>query len=237
MPRPKHTEHTKPIRIGAAELVQEAILSGHLRPGDEVPQLKLAQKLGLSQASLREALQELEHRGLLVRKGRTRAIIDLSEDDLAKIYQLRVILEPVACRLATSRWSERISDELETCLAQMEEAARKGDYREHLRLDLEFHRIIWRNQPNPHLARQLEMLCFPLFAFELVQRSESGYLNFERTIRQHRFILGLLRSQDEQRVERLVRRLIDRFHRLDLADYRQFRRLGGAASAAQAPGN
>lgn len=234
MTKPKRPQRAKPIRIEAAELVQNAILSGHLRPGEEVPQLKLSRKLGLSQASLREALQELEHRGLLLRKGRTRVIIDLSEDDLAKMFQLRGILEPVACRLAASHWNDKISDQLEAGLALMEDAARQGNYREHLRLDLEFHRHIWLNQPNQYLARQLEMICFPLFAFELVQRSEFGYLNFERTIRQHRFILSLLQSRDENRVERLVRRLIDRFHRLDLADYRAFRKRASNVSSSGA---
>ncbi len=223
MPENKQTRLSNPIRMGAAALVQEAILAGHMKPGDELPQLKLAQKLGLSQASLREALQELEHRGLLVRKGRTRAIINLSEDELAQLFQLRGVLEPLACRLAADCWTEKAGQELEQCLAQMRCAAERNDYREHLRLDLEFHRLIWQSQPNKYLSAHLEMICFQLFAFELIERAEAAYLDFNRTIQQHRFILTLLRSRDGDRVERLIRRLIDRFHRLDLADYRRFR--------------
>lgn len=213
----------KPIRIKAADLVQQAILSGRLSPGSEIPQLKLARSMGLSQASVREALQELEHRGLIVPHGRTRTIIDLSEDDLYQMCQVRMLLEPVACRLAAENWTPTFCECLESNLAAMQAAAHAGNWREILRVDLEFHRAIWRHQSNRYLEKHLNILCVPLFAYALVRRKDSGVPENYRLVAQHRTIVNMLRTRDGPRVERLLRRIIERDNRQDLAEYRRLR--------------
>jgi DNA-binding GntR family transcriptional regulator len=221
---PKPTEPVKfkqPIRLVAADQLQEAILSGRYQPGQEVPQLKLAASLGLSQASTREAIQELEHRGLLVRRGRTRTVTDLSEDELADIFQVRTVLEPLACRLAANHWNRSADQALEQCLLEMREAGGEGNYQRQLRADLEFHRALWKHQPNRQLERHLNVLCVPLFAYELVVRADSGYIDYERSFREHHLILSVLRTRDGNRAERIMKRLVEKFHREDRADYRR----------------
>jgi DNA-binding GntR family transcriptional regulator len=214
-------DRSKPIRQRAANLVQEAVLRGHLQPGDEISQLTLARELGLSQASLREALQELEHRGLLEKRGRTWLITRLSEDDLSELYQVRALLEPLACRLAACGFTQRLGEQLDQCLARMTEAARAVDYPEHSRSDIEFHQLIWKSQPNRLLEKHLNLLCLPLFAYDLVKRKELVNLDFERSLRQHRLIVDLLRTRDGERTERIVRRLMQTFHRHDVEDFRR----------------
>jgi DNA-binding GntR family transcriptional regulator len=207
-------------RLDVADAVEEAILSGYLLPGQEIPQLELARRLKLSQSAVREALQELEHRGLVVRRGRTRQVIRFTEDELAAIYQVRVVLEPLACRLAACHWDAAADRQLEDCYLRMSQYAEQRDYRAHARADIEFHRVIWKQQPNRFLQRHLEMLCMPLWAFDLVERAPSAYLDFERSLRQHRTIMAALRTRNGERAERIVRRLIERFHRQDIEDFR-----------------
>jgi DNA-binding GntR family transcriptional regulator len=214
-------ERHKPIRQRAANLVQEAILRGHLQPGDEISQLALAKDLGLSQASVREALQELEHRGLLEKRGRTWLITRLSEDDLGELYQIRALLEPLACRLAASHFNQGAGEQLDECLSRMTRASRGGDYPEHSRADMEFHQLIWRIQPNRLLEKHLNILCLPLFAYDLVKRTELDCMDFERSLRQHRLVVEVLRTHDGEKTEKVVRRLIQRFHRQDMIDFRR----------------
>lgn len=218
-------DRSKPVRYQAVSMIEEAILHGHVRPGEEVPQLKLSQLLGLSQPLIREALQELEHRGLVVKRGRVRTVTNLTEQDLGSIFEVRLLLEPFACRLAAYSWTQRMSDELEHCLAQMRKAAEEQDYRFHISLDMEFHRTIWRHQPNRQLERLLNVLCTPLFAYELVWRGGPGCLDFEWNLRQTQKILTVLRTRDGERSERVVRHIIGRFQRHDLADYRRLKEI------------
>src|SRR5687768_8159377 len=114
---------SKPARAGAVDVLQQAILDGKLRPDEDVPQLKLAEQLGLSQTTIREALQELEHRGLIVKRGRTRSVISLTYSELADMYQVRGLLEPFACHLAAYHWTDSADREAEDCLALAERAA------------------------------------------------------------------------------------------------------------------
>jgi DNA-binding GntR family transcriptional regulator len=215
---------SRPARLEVADIVQEAILRGQLAPGQEIPQLDLARRLGLSQSAVREALQELEHRGLVVRRGRRREVIRLTEDDLADLYQVRAVLEPLACRLAAYGWNKDFDDRLENCLYAMRRGAADKDYPAHARADAEFHRTIWRHQPNRALERQLEILWMPYFAYDLVERAPNAFLDFERSLRQHRTIITALRTRDGERAEKVVRRLIERFHRQDIADFRALER-------------
>ena len=218
-------DRSKPLRHQAVNMIEEAILHGHVRPGEEVPQLKLSKLLGLSQPSIREALQELEHRGLVVKRGRVRSVTNLSEQDLGSIFEVRLLLEPFACRLAAYSWTQQMSDELEHCLVLMRKSAEERDYRRHISFDMEFHRTIWRHQPNRQLERLLNVLCTPLFAYELVWRGGTGCLDFDWNLRQTQKILMVLRTREGERSERVVRHIVERFQRHDLADYRRLKQM------------
>jgi DNA-binding GntR family transcriptional regulator len=58
-----------PLYFQVAEQIESAIHDGHLRPGDRIPnEVALADQLGLSRPTMRQAIQTLVDKGLLVRK-------------------------------------------------------------------------------------------------------------------------------------------------------------------------
>lgn len=82
-------------------------MSGEIPPGEWLRQEPLAERLGVSQATVREALKRLVSEGLAVHvphKG-VKAVT-LSIDDLEDIYDIRAYLEGLANRLASARISE-----------------------------------------------------------------------------------------------------------------------------------
>lgn len=226
-------DESGPIRVAAANFLQNAILNGELRPGQEIPQQRLSQEMGFSQSSLREALQELETRGLIMKSGRSWTVTQLSLDDLADIYQLRAVLEPAACRLAAHHWSQELNDKLEDLIQQMHQAALDKDYFRHAQADMEFHRSIWSCQPNRLLEKYLNQVCMRLWAYDLVERCGCAYLDFDRSLRQHRTILSVLNARDGVRAEKVVRRLVERFHRQDIVDFNAIREAGGSETPGE----
>jgi DNA-binding GntR family transcriptional regulator len=82
------------------------------------------------------------------------------------------------------------------------------------------------------LEKHLNILCLPLFAYDLVERSEITCMDFGRSLRRHRMIVDVLRSRDGDRAERVVRRLIRRFHRQDLADIERIHQQTAGVPAA-----
>lgn len=87
----------------AEQRLRQAILRGEFGPGDALVISTLAEQMGLSATPLREALRNLAADGLveLHSHGKARvAQVDLGEAN--EIYELRLMLEPVALERAVS---------------------------------------------------------------------------------------------------------------------------------------
>jgi GntR family carbon starvation induced transcriptional regulator len=79
--------------------LRQAILSGELAPGEKIRPNELAAKWGVSPTPLREALLRLEGDGLIESIPQRGARVTLlTRDSLNELYELRLLLEPVALR-------------------------------------------------------------------------------------------------------------------------------------------
>jgi len=87
--------------------LHDAIVAGHLAPGERLPIEELGVALGMSAMPIREALRRLDAAGLVEniphRGGR---VTQLSIPDLAEVYEARLALEPLAVRRAAERFGE-----------------------------------------------------------------------------------------------------------------------------------
>ncbi|MCI0423819.1 MAG: GntR family transcriptional regulator [Acidobacteria bacterium] len=217
MAKVKQLSTTK--RHQAARLLEKAIMTGQLRPGERLHEMKLASELNVSQACIREALQELEGLGFVIKyPNRGSFVMDLTKQDLRQIYQVRRQLEPLACALAAPLLEQEKLERLQDCLREMEVTAENHDYRAHVDADFRFHVLIWESQPNRYLERTLKAVCLPLFAGALVRRPSTD-VNFSRIVRQHQLILSALQTGDASLAARVMQRILDRFLRQDLLDY------------------
>ena len=87
---------TKPLRTSVFEALRGAIIAGRLRPGDPIREVPLGRELGVSQNTVREALLQLEARGLVVRTpNKQTTVTNLSRADIWERVCLRIILEAV----------------------------------------------------------------------------------------------------------------------------------------------
>ncbi|MEO7653713.1 MAG: GntR family transcriptional regulator [Bryobacteraceae bacterium] len=118
------------ITLGAqtAEILRSSILRGELKAGQKLVERDLAEVMGISQGSIREALRDLEYEGLVAKKTNTATYVtQLSKEQVAGIVEVRVELEPVAFLLARRRTSPAGMEELETLVREIGEGvAGKG---------------------------------------------------------------------------------------------------------------
>lgn len=83
-----------PTRERIAAEIKESILEGHLEPGSELIQEKIAETLGVSRMPVREAFLILERDGFVtLEKGRKYRVSSLTLDDIHEHYEIRAILE------------------------------------------------------------------------------------------------------------------------------------------------
>ena len=91
----------------AATYLRTQILDGKFEMGTKLVESTLAKDLELSRSTIRMALNTLAHEGLVVQKPYVGwQVIDLTEDDLLELYDLRVALETRAAWLAAERINE-----------------------------------------------------------------------------------------------------------------------------------
>ena len=107
---PRHTTKTDL----ALQILRERISGGQLRPGERLRLDVLKEQLGMSPTPIREALRLLQADGLVdYRPHQGMIVADISVHDVAKIYLLRSVLEPLAVELAVPSLEKEHLEELE----------------------------------------------------------------------------------------------------------------------------
>lgn len=142
----------------ALQAIRRLIEEEDYRPGDALPsQRDLAERLGVSRASLREALSSLSALGLVsVQAGKGVFVQEAPKAEAAgafvwpfaaqvsaaDTFQLRFALEGFACGLAAGAMTAEELDVLEDNVEQMRRELRAENFEQATRLDFEFHQRI-----------------------------------------------------------------------------------------------
>jgi len=93
-------EHTLTNRV--CEIIEESIINHTFKPGEEIPEYKLAKYIGTSNTPIREALNRLVADGLVLKKSnKPPRVISLSGKDIEELYDIRIALEVLAIKEAT----------------------------------------------------------------------------------------------------------------------------------------
>ena len=160
----------------AIEKIKAMIVAGDLRPGDRLPrEADLAERLGLSRNSLREAVKALSLiRVLDVRQGdgtyvtslapqllldALNFIVDFHRDDtVLEFFEVRRILEPAATAIAALRMTGDDIAALRTVLAGLRDDATIDEL---VANDLEFHHRIATGAGNGLLSSLIDSLSGP----------------------------------------------------------------------------
>lgn len=187
-----------------------AIVRGELAPGERLSEQALVTRYGGSRAPIREAIQKLEARNLVVRVPHAGArVVSLSLEELRDIYEVRLELESMACRLAAERMSDAEISALEKLL---EEHARSIEADQGLSYyqksgNLDFHYRIIEGSKNSRLH---QMLCGDLYHIIRMYRYRTS-TSSERplqALKEHQGIVEAIKSRDPQLAELLMRRHI-----------------------------
>jgi Transcriptional regulators len=120
-------EELRAEKLTAQELVlaavRDAILVGVLEPGARLRQEELADLFGTSRIPVREALRALEYEGLVSSEPhRGFTVTSLDADDVDEVYELRILLEGQAVRLALPMMTDDDLRDLEELFERMQAA-------------------------------------------------------------------------------------------------------------------
>ena len=218
MPRRRQpsSQDTKRSQTTKATLgIRELVLEGELAPGERVPEIALAERLGVSRTPLRIALSTLAHEGLLEPLGSGGFVVrSFTRADIADAIELRGVLEGTAARLAAERLAS--SDELEPLVdaaAQLDEVVEglsPESMPRYVELNDAYHEALVALAKSPTLGRAIAHVVVLPFASPGALLSSQAVLPRSREIllvaqHHHRVLIDAIRAGHGSRAEEIGR--------------------------------
>jgi DNA-binding GntR family transcriptional regulator len=184
--------------------LEEAILSGKMRPGDRLIETWLAEHLKVSRTTVREALLMLERQGYVVSEPRRGTFVTrLAREDALDLCYNRALLESYAVGLGYARIDERVRGELAACIEQMRVCRLPDDMPRLIQIDLAFHRPLVEASGSRRLIELWSSLSGQIGALMLSSLEEQQF-NIGNVTAFHQRLLDAIASGDAEIAKRGV---------------------------------
>ena len=190
----------------AVDALRLRILRGDLAPGAHIGEQSLADELGVGRATLREALRDLEHDGLVVHvPGVGTRVITLSLEDAYEIVTLREHLEDLAVDLGVPAAPARLQALVDVA-ERLERGAETGDEASAVPDGLAFHRAFIGLAGQSRLSAAFDTILYPLgLLMQLNRRAQSASETLAEVAARHRRLVDLVAAGDPEAVRAEMR--------------------------------
>lgn len=206
--------------------IKEMVYDGRLKVGDRLPsELELANKIGVSRASIREALKALKEMGLIDSKvgggsfisnnitdslsGPLSLMVALNNTDMKSIFEFRKVIEIGAISSASNNYTEQELKELKEILDNMRLVSEEQILG---KLDREFHEKIVEMSKNIFFKINMKAIVDILDRFLHVSAMKSKK---EDILKIHTEIYEALKSKDEKLAKNILERHLEEVEKLN----------------------
>lgn len=185
------------------EAIRTLVLDGVVPTGARLKDLDLAAALGVSRATVREAVRELVQEGLLVHepyKGLRVASVD--DQGWLDLSEVRAALEVVGARRVAERLTPEMDAQIETALQRLRAARAVGDVAGYHEAHIGLHGLIQHLSGNPVLEQTwaiLEMRARAVLRIDYETRPDH-----DRGAVTHLELVKAIRSRDRGRIATAV---------------------------------
>ena len=180
----------------AVRMLRKAIVNGELSPGVRLNERAIARQMDISRVPVREAILQLEHEGLVINThSRGSFVRYLDERDIKEIFDLRAVLEGLACQMIVQ--DDKLTPDdfqlLQSCVDEQQRAIEAGDYYGWVEGEIQFHTMICHKAGSRRLFKMWHNLHVQsLFA---TRKNWDGYLHAYGS---HPIILEALRQKSPE---------------------------------------
>lgn len=187
----------KPVGLGVqvAEILTQAILEGRFKGGDQLVETDLQADFGISRSPLREALRELEKKGLVVVVPRKGTFVKrITRKEIEENFPVRAALEGLAAKFAFANMADEALERMTQALEEMRIAVQTKDTKLFFSHHLEFHETFIEHCGNDLLMGLLKNLrmqsLWHRFSYQYYQE------DLDKSYKVHQQILNLYRKKD-----------------------------------------
>ena len=193
------------------DAIRDAIFEHRLAPGTKLGEVSLAELLGVSRATVRNALARLGHAHLVeLRPNRGAIVATPSVEESRQVFEARkAVEEAIVAKVARSA-CDKDSAMLRAWVASEEAAYARGDERGGLRLSVDFHRRLAEVAGNAVLSRYLEEL---VSRTPLIALAHRGQAPAPCGCDDHSALVDAIAAHDERRAVAVMREHIGHLER------------------------
>jgi DNA-binding GntR family transcriptional regulator len=184
----------------AYEDLREGILKLRLQPGMQLVERDLAAELEMSITPVREALQRLEHEGLVTKEPfRGARVLTLTLKDAAEIYELRELFEGRCARICATHSCGEDLRKMEELMDQADEHLRQHDLNGCGRMVWDAHDLIMGPVKNDRLRSLLKTIRTQAQLIGTITTYIPG--RQAKSVAEHRALLEALKAGDPEQAE------------------------------------
>lgn len=184
-----------PVRQKVVEVLRAAIAAGRFAPGERLTERNLCELTGVSRASVREALRQLESEGLIeTQPNRGPLVSRLSRRDAVSLYQMRGALEALAARLFAVGATAAQIDELSAAVSVLQQAYTRRDIEEIVRAKRRFYDVLFEGSGNSMIGPTLNAMYARINQLRRV--SLSSPKRGPQSMREIRSVLAAIKRRD-----------------------------------------
>lgn len=193
-----------------SRILTEAILEGQFEGGQKLVETELQKTLHISRSPLREAIRDLEKKGLVTLVPRRGAFVrEVSVKDIEDIFPVRSNLEGLAAELAHANIRQEDLDEMKDVLEQMKKAVKSNDTKSYWRYHSTFHEVFINASNNQVLIETLSRLRLHTLWYRFSYQYYEEDLQKQFLIHQQIYDLFTNRDTDVEKLKRLVQKHIE----------------------------
>lgn len=193
-----------------AEYLKRQIFLGNYQGGDHIPEKEIADELDVSRAPVREAIQNLEKRGLLKTIPRRGSFVEsFAEEDIKEIFEIRIMLEGrvLDTLIDKALLSEEDFMKLEGFIDDMVDIVNQ-DIKEREKVvelneaDINFHKYLWKKSKRELTRNLLDRIYNQLKLAMIVDTRLEDDL--ESSARDHHKIITALKNKDSEAAQKAL---------------------------------
>jgi len=186
----------------AYDRIRNEVITGHIQQGKRLNQLQLAEDLGVSQRTVREALARLVSEGLATHEPHKGVrVVSLPLHELEEIYELRALLEGLAVELAVNHVTSRDIARMRRLLPVTVPSGRASSIGSVRQANHDFHWVAIEASGNKHLIRLLKQL-WEMVLISALPKAEDR----QQDSQAHKELVEALEARNGKKARKLVER-------------------------------
>lgn len=187
------------IPVSRVDQVRGAVLhrifAGLLQPGQRIVEAKLAGELGVSQATVNAALQDMHNQGIVNKMAnRFTKVSQYTSQEIENLFSVRLILEPAAVAVVARVLNDDALSQLHYHVEQMRAAARHADVPGFCLADYRFHQTMYAISGNSFLIQACQAIAAAPFAYILCGGAKGLPADYQALAEDHHLIVTELQK-------------------------------------------